>query len=119
MRHRKNTLKLGRTSAHLDALLASLVCNLIIARRIETAVQKAKAARRMADKMVTLGKDATLAARRRAISRLHRPDLVKVLFEEIAPAFKDRAGGYTRVIKLGRRVGDGAPMAKLELVKQE
>ncbi len=116
MRHRKYTLKLGRTSAHLDALLASLVCNLIAARRIQTTIRKAKAARRVAEKMVTLGKDGSLAARRRAIARLHRPDLVKVLFEEIAPAFKDRAGGYTRIMRLGRRSSDSSEVALLEWV---
>lgn len=116
MRHRKLTVKLGRTSAHRDALLANLVCNLITFKRIQTTVPKAKAARRLAEKMVTLGKRGTLAARRRAIARIHRPDCVKALFDAIAPAFKDRQGGYTRVLRLGRRASDSSETAILEWV---
>ena len=116
MRHRKDTLKLGRTSAHLHGLLGSLVCNLILKRRIRTTIAKAKAARRLADRMVTLAKRNTLASRRAAVSRLHRKELVKNLFENIGPAFKDRAGGYTRVVRLGQRIGDGAEVAILEWV---
>jgi large subunit ribosomal protein L17 len=118
MRHRKKTVKLGRTAAHRDALMANLVCNLIVARRIRTTVAKAKAARSVAEKMVTLGKKGTLAARRRAVSKLHRTDAVGILFEEIAPSFKDRAGGYTRITKLGRRPSDSSEMAILEWVDQ-
>jgi len=80
MRHLKRTVKLGRTSAHRDALLASLVCNLVAAKRICTTVPKAKAARSLAEKMVTLGKKGTLAARRLAVARLHRAEPVKILF---------------------------------------
>jgi len=116
MRHRKDTLKLGRTSAHREELLGSLVCNLILKRRIETTVVKAKAARRLADRMVTLAKRNTLAARRAAVSRLHRKEVVKDLFEQIGPAFKDRPGGYTRIVRLGQRTGDGAEIALLEWV---
>ena len=116
MRHRKKTIKLGRTSAHRDALLASLVCNLILDRRIQTTLAKAKAARSLAEKMVTLGKRGTLAARRRAVAKLRRKDRVAILFSGIAPAFKDRQGGYTRIIKLGRRLGDNAEVALLEWV---
>lgn len=116
MRHRKRTVKLGRTSAHRDALLAGLVCNLIACKRIQTTLPKAKAARSLAEKMVTLGKRGDLAARRRAIAKLHRPDLVRVLFENVAPSFKDRAGGYTRVIHLGPWRSDNAEMAILEWV---
>lgn len=117
MRHRKRTInKLGRTTAQREALLASLVCNLIIAGRIKTTLAKAKAARRMAEKMVTLGKKNTLAARRVAIARLHRKDVVKNLFDNVAPAFADRAGGYTRIMKLGQRVSDSSEMALLEWV---
>lgn len=116
MRHRKVTVKLGRTSAHRDALLASLVCNLITYKRIQTSLPKAKAARVLAEKMVTLGKRGALADRRRAISRLRRPDCVKALFESVAPAFKDRQGGYTRIFHLGRRSSDSAEMAILEWV---
>jgi large subunit ribosomal protein L17 len=116
MRHLNKTIKLGRTSAHRDALLASLVCNLCFDKRIQTTVAKAKAARSVAEKMVTLGKKATLASRRRAISIMRRPEAVKILFENIAPEFKDRAGGYTRIMRLGRRSGDGAELALLEWV---
>ncbi len=116
MRHRKKTIKLGRTSEHRDALLSNLVCSLIAAKRIQTTVQKAKAARSLAEKMVTLGKRGTLDARRRAISILRNADQVKVLFETVAPSFKDRAGGYTRIIKLGRRASDSSEMSILEWV---
>lgn len=116
MRHRKKTIKLGRTSAHRDALLASLVCNLIESKRIVTTVPKAKAARSLAEKMVTLGKKGDLAARRRAISALRRSDRVSTLFSAVAPAFKDRQGGYTRIMRLGRRSSDSSEMAILEWV---
>ena len=116
MRHRKKTITLGRTSEHRDALLANLVCSLIACKRIQTTVQKAKVARSFAEKMVTLAKAGTLDARRKAVARLRNHDQVKVLFEAVAPAFKDRAGGYTRIIKLGRRASDSAEMAILEWV---
>jgi len=114
MRHRKNTVKLGRTSAHRDALMASLVCNLIKAKRIKTTQPKAKAARRMADKMVTLGKKNTLAARRRAIAKLQDKQAVDELFSKIAPAFAERNGGYTRILKMGKRLSDSSEMVLLE-----
>jgi large subunit ribosomal protein L17 len=117
MRHRKKTIKLGRTSAHRDALLASLVCNLIAEKRIVTTLPKAKAARSLAEKMVTLGKRGTLADRRRAISRLHRKERVAILFDEISPEYADRPGGYTRIVKIGNRGGDNSEMAILEWVE--
>lgn len=117
MRHRKKTVKLGRTAAHRDAMLGSLVCSLISEKRIVTTLPKAKVVRSLAEKMVTLGKNGTLADRRRAISRLHRKDLVAVLFNEIAPGYRDRAGGYTRIMKLGKRPGDNSEMAILEFVE--
>ncbi len=117
MRHRKKTTKLGRTSAHRDALMASLVCNLIAEKRITTSVAKAKAARSLAEKMVTLGKKGTLAARRQAISKLRLKTHVAMLFDTIAPPFKERAGGYTRIVKLGRRPGDNSEQAILEWVE--
>ena len=117
MRHRKRTInKLGRTTAQREALLAHLVCNLIITGRIKTTLAKAKASRRLAEKMVTLGKKNTLAARRLAVARLRRKDVVKDLFDNVAPAFSDRAGGYTRILKLGKRVSDSSEMALLEWV---
>jgi large subunit ribosomal protein L17 len=117
MRHRKKTIKLGRTSAHRNELLANLVCALIDNKRIKTTLPKAKAARSLAEKMVTLGKKGTLAARRQAISTLKKTDSVKELFEHIAPAFSDRAGGYTRIVKLGRRISDSSEMVLLEWVE--
>ena len=117
MRHRKKTVKLGRTSAHRNELLANLVCGLIEHRRIKTTVSKAKAARSLAEKMVTLGKKGTLAARRQAIATLKQEGLVRVLFDEIAPGFESRAGGYTRILKLGRRMSDSSEMALLEWVE--
>jgi large subunit ribosomal protein L17 len=116
MRHRKKTVKLGRTSAHRNELLANLVCALIENKRIKTTAPKAKAARSLADKMVTLGKKGTLAARRQAISILKNEKAVKELFEAVAPVFAERNGGYTRIIKLGRRISDSSEMVLLEWV---
>jgi large subunit ribosomal protein L17 len=116
MRHRKATLKLGRTSSHLNAMLANLVSSLIKEKRVRTTLQKAKAARRLAEKLVTMGKRGTLADRRRAASILGSKDPVVGLFGAVAPAFKDRNGGYTRIVKLGRRSSDSAEVALLEWV---
>lgn len=116
MRHRKNTVKLGRTTSQREALFASLVSNLILAKRITTTLPKARAAKRMADKMVTVGKQGTLAARRRAQALLKQEKAVAELFGAVAPAMKDRAGGYTRVIKLGKRMSDSSEMCILEWV---
>ena len=117
MRHRKKTVKLGRTSAHRNELLANLVCGLIEHRRIKTTVAKAKAARSLAEKMVTLGKKGTLAARRQAIATLKQEGLVRLLFDDIAPGFESRSGGYTRILKLGRRMSDSSEMVLLEWVE--
>ncbi len=116
MRHQVRDKKLGRSSSHRKALLASLVCHLIEEKRIKTTLMKAKEARRVAEKMVTLGLKGTLAARRQAISALRSPERVATLFEEVAPQFKDRPGGYTRITKLGQRRSDGSEMAILEWV---
>jgi large subunit ribosomal protein L17 len=116
MRHRKNTVKLGRTTSQREALFASLVSNLIRAKRIQTTLPKARAAKRLADKMVTLGKKGTLAARRQALSCLKLEAAVAELFGAVAPAMKDRAGGYTRVLKLGKRMSDSSEMCILEWV---
>lgn len=117
MRHLKSTAKLGRKSEHRNMMLANLVCNLIKHNRVVTTVAKAKAARQLAEKMVTLGKQGTLHARRNAIARLHQKDAVGILFKEIAPAQSGRNGGYTRIIKLHQRQGDAAQMAILEWVE--
>jgi len=116
MRHLKRTAKLGRTSEHRNAMLANLVCSLIEHKRVTTTLAKAKAARSVAEKMVTLGKKGTIHHRRLAAARLHQEDAARMLFKEIAPAFKDRRSGYTRIIKLEQRQGDAAPRAILEWV---
>ena len=114
MRHLKRTAKLGRTGEHRNAMLANLVCSLIKHKRVRTTLAKAKAARSVAEKMVTLGKSGTLHDRRLAAARLHQEDAVKILFNEIAPTQKTRQGGYTRIIKLHPRQGDAAEVAILE-----
>jgi large subunit ribosomal protein L17 len=116
MRHLKRTAKLGRTGQHRNAMLANLVCSLIKHKRVTTTLAKAKAARSVAEKMVTLGKRGTLHDRRLAAARLHQEDAVKTLFGEIAPAQKERRGGYTRIVKLGQRQGDAGQRAILEWV---
>src|SRR5437660_10412968 len=116
MRHLKRTAKLGRTGQHRNAMLANLVCSLIKHKRVTTSLAKAKAARSVAEKMVTLGKRGTLATRRLAVARLHQEDAVKILFTEIAPAQKERRGGYTRIIRLNQRQGDASQKAILEWV---
>ena len=116
MRHLKRTAKLGRTGEHRNAMLANLVCSLIKHKRVTTTLAKAKAARSVAEKMVTLGKSGTIHDRRLAASRLHQEDAVKILFNEIAPVQKDRHGGYTRIVKLGERQGDASQLAILEWV---
>lgn len=108
--------KLGRTASHRRALLRSLVTSLIIHGRIETTVAKAKAVKPLADKIVTLGKRGDLHARRQAASFLIKPEAVAVLFNEVAPKYKDRDGGYTRVLKTAPRRGDATPMAIIEYV---
>jgi large subunit ribosomal protein L17 len=117
MRHLKRTAKLGRTGTHRNRMLANMVCSLIKHKRITTTLAKAKAARSVAEKMVTLGKAGTLHDRRLVSSRLHQDEeAVKILFNEIAPTQKDRNGGYTRIMKLGQRQGDAAQLAILEFV---
>ena len=117
MRHLKRTAKLGRTGTHRNAMLANMVCSLILHKRITTSLAKARAAQPVAEKMVTLGKSGTLHDRRLAAARLHREDAVRVLFNEIAPTQKERRGGYTRIVKLApRRRGDAGEEAILEFV---
>ena len=116
MRHLKRTAKLGRTGTHRNAMLANLVCSLIIHKRVTTTLAKAKAARSVAEKMVTLGKTGTIHARRLAAAKLRQEDVVKILFNEIAPTQKDRRGGYTRILHLNQRQGDAAQRAILEFV---
>jgi large subunit ribosomal protein L17 len=116
MRHQKKTVKLGRTAEHRKALLANQVCSLIEHQRIKTTLAKAKAVRPLAEKMVTLGKQGSLHARRTALAVLRQKDAVKKLFDDIAPRSADRNGGYTRIIRLGVRKSDAAAVAFLEWV---
>lgn len=136
MRHLKRTAKLGRQFEHRNAMLSNMVCSLIKHKRITTTLAKAKAARSVAEKIVTLGKKGTLQARRQASAKLHthgptveltkaekkkwraEEDVIRILFEDIAPAFKGRVGGYTRIIKLEQRPGDSAQKAILEWVDE-
>ncbi len=117
MRHRKQNQKLGRSKSHREALEIALVVALIKRRSIRTTVVKAKIARQTADKMVTLARKGTLAARRLAASRLRDEEAAALLFKEIMPMFDGRAGGYTRVLKLGQRSSDGSEMALLQWVE--
>jgi len=119
MRHLKAYRKLNRTSSHRSLMLRNLVTSLLEHERVETTVMKAKEARRIAERMITLGKRGTLHARRRAASVLMTKSVVKKLFDEVAPRYKNRNGGYTRILRVGYRKGDGAPLAFLELVKGE
>ncbi|MFN2475265.1 MAG: 50S ribosomal protein L17 [Chthoniobacterales bacterium] len=116
MRHQKKTVKLGLTASHRKALLANQVCSLIEHQRIKTTLAKAKAVRPLAEKMVTLGKKGSLHARRTALAVLRQADAVKKLFDEVAPRAADRNGGYTRIVKLGARKSDAAPVAFIEWV---
>lgn len=116
MRHQKKRIKLGRTAEHRKALLANQVCSLIEHQRIKTTLAKAKATRPLAERMVTLGKNGSLHARRTALAVLRQKNAVKKLFDEVAPRSASRNGGYTRIIKLGPRKSDSAPIAYLEWV---
>ena len=116
MRHLKKGRSLSRSPSHRKALLANLAQELFQRKRIRTTLAKAKELRPYAEKLVTHAKKGQLAARRHVLRHLTRPSVVKTLFEEIAPAFADRNGGYTRIIKLGPRVGDSAALAIVELV---
>jgi large subunit ribosomal protein L17 len=116
MRHQKKTIKLGRTAEHRKALLANQVCSLIEHERIKTTLAKAKAVRPLAEKMVTLGKNGSLHARRTAFAVLRQKNAVKKLFDNIAPRSSTRNGGYTRIIRLGQRKSDSASIAFIEWV---
>ncbi len=108
--------KLGRPTDHRQAMLRNLVTSLLRNGKIETTVTRAKETKRMAEKMITLGKKGDLHARRQALAYIYDETVVKNLFDEIAPKYEDRNGGYTRILKLGPRRGDGSEMAILELV---
>lgn len=141
MRHLKRTAKLGRTGSHRNAMIANLVCSLIKHKRVTTTLAKAKAVRSVAEKLLTLGKSGTLHSRRLVSARLRQgsntlhkgtakhpgkasrekwraeEDVVHILFDKLAPVFKSRNGGYTRILHLGQRQGDSANMAILEWVE--
>ena len=116
MRHQRVAKKFGRSTKHRKMLMRSLVTNLILAESIKTTLPKAKEARKDADRIVTVAKKGDLAARRLAASRLVETKAVQKLFDKIAPAMKDRKGGYTRIVKLGTRRGDAAEMCVLQWV---
>jgi large subunit ribosomal protein L17 len=133
MRHLKRTAKLGRTGSHRNAMLANMVCSLIRHKRITTTLAKAKAVRPVAEKIVTLGKNGTIHAKRlvaaklqyksqrmlkskESVAQARKNDVIRILFDEIAPTFKNRPGGYTRIVKLHQRQGDSAELAILEWV---
>ena len=117
MRHAKQGRKLGVDAPHRKALLGNLVCSLVEHGRIKTTVSKAKEARPLAEKMITLAKRGDLAARRQAGARLRSKEAGHTLFSERGPRYADRPGGYTRIVRLGARQGDAAEMAYLELVE--
>jgi large subunit ribosomal protein L17 len=117
MRHRKRGRQLGRNTKHRRALYRNLVTSLLEHERIETTLAKAKEVRGITDRMITLGKEGTLAARRQASAYLMKPEAVAKLFAEIAPRLTDNRGGYTRIIKTRVRQGDAAPMAVIELTR--
>ncbi len=117
MRHRIAGRKLGRPSHHRWSLYRNQVTALLANARIVTTEAKAKEIKSLIDKMITLGKDGSLASRRRALAFITDEKVVRKLFDEIAPGYSDRAGGYTRLVKLGHRRGDNAPIAQIELIK--
>jgi large subunit ribosomal protein L17 len=119
MRHLVGGSKLGKQPAHRRAVLRNLVTNVIERERITTTIARARAARPLVEKMITLGKRDTLHARRQAAAFLQTSDATKKLFGEIAPRFSDRPGGYTRIVRVGWRIGDGAELAILELIGSE
>lgn len=119
MRHLVKGKKLRRNSAHRKALLRNLVTSFLEKERMRTTLVKAKAARPLAEKMITLAKQDTLQARRRALKFIYKKPVVRKLFEELGPRFSERPGGYTRIVKIGPRSGDGAEMAYIELIGSE
>ena len=118
MRHRLTGRKLNRPTPHRKAMLRNLVRDLIVHESIKTTEARAKETRRSAEKIITLGKDGTLSARRQALAFLNDKKVTAKVFDDIAPRFVGRSGGYTRILKLGPRAGDGAAMAQLEFVAQ-
>ena len=118
MRHKLGLRKLNRTSAHRLAMLRNMMNSLLRHEAIKTTLPKAKELRRVVEPMITLAKEPTVAHKRLAFNRLRDREIVVKLFNEIGPMFKDRKGGYTRILKMGYRVGDNAPLAYVELVQK-
>jgi large subunit ribosomal protein L17 len=118
MRHNKTGRRFGRNSSHREAMMRNMVTSLIEHERITTTDLKAKELRRLAEKMITLGKRGDLHARRQAMRVLRTKEVVAKLFDMVAPRYQDRPGGYTRIIKLGVRAGDNAPLSLIELVEE-
>ncbi|HDP97775.1 MAG TPA: 50S ribosomal protein L17 [bacterium] len=116
MRHRKAFNKLNRTASHRKALLANMTTQLFTHKRIKTTAVKAKAVRPVAERLITFAKKDTLASRRQVLKTVRDKTVIKQLFNDIAPTYQSRPGGYTRIVKLGQRQGDGAELAYLELV---
>jgi large subunit ribosomal protein L17 len=116
MRHLKSGYHLNRTRSHRRAMLSNLSAALFEHKRIKTTLAKAKATRSVAERFITFAKKGDLASRRRVLRYIPQKRIVKILFDEIAPMYDDRPGGYSRIVKLGQRMGDGAPLAMLELV---
>jgi len=119
MKHKVAGRKLGRNPSHRKAMLRNIVTSLLEHERIVTTVPKAKEVRRIAEKMITLGKRGDLHARRQALSYIRTKNIVAKLFDELSEQYADRQGGYTRIIRTGTRYGDAAPMAIVELVGYE
>ena len=119
MRHGNRNRKLNRTNEHRKAMFANMVCSLIEHEQIKTTLPKAKELKKIVDKYITLGKKGTLHSRRLAISRLKQVAAVTKLFETLASRYKERNGGYSRVLKAGFRYGDAAPLAVIELVDRD
>ena len=119
MRHNKSGRRLGRNSSHRSAMMRNMVTSLIEHEKVTTTDSRAKELRKIAEKMITLGKRGDLNARRQALQVIRDRKIVGKLFEMVAPRYKDRPGGYTRIIKLGNRLGDNAPQSIIELVEEE
>ena len=118
MRHQKSGRKLGRTSSHRQAMFRNMAGSLFRHEQIRTTLPKAKELRRVAEPLITMAKNPTMARRRLAFARLRDKDIVGKLFDELAPRYKTRPGGYTRILKCGFRRGDNAPMAYVQMVDQ-
>lgn len=119
MRHNKSGKRLGRNTPHRTAMLRNMVTSLFDHEKITTTDARAKELRKVVDRMITLGKRGDLHARRQVLSVIRDPKIVAKLFDQIGPRYKDRPGGYTRILKLGSRLGDNAPQSIIALVEEE